>query len=345
MNACECLSFLEAYYELGSLKFKEIRKRDEVQASNRNESIADTVYGAQQWAWLLWSECIRSIDILKVVSMISLSEIYRVNRSAIMLVGDYQKQRRMRLLINEFEERKTPESNVAHLCKSLNDKNYDIEDIITKMTDEQIKNLLYVHDTLELLKTKIRQGIINWNITGIRRESVSEHVYSAQQLAWLMWLVAEEEIDILKVIGMLSIHETEETIIGDITPYSGITPEEKLQMGHDAVKKLLGKLKEFNVMYSFIEEFDEEKTCNAFFAHLCDKLDCDLAVKYYSDGGYCSIENATDDMKNNPKIQKLIDSGAKTVADAFIMADECMYTGTIFEEIIDAVKTCDTSSY
>ena len=69
-----------------------------------------------------------------------------------------------------------------------------------KMTKEQFDNLMYVRDTLETLKNKIRQGVINWNITGIRRESIAEHVYSTQQLAWLMWLATNKKIDIFKVV-------------------------------------------------------------------------------------------------------------------------------------------------
>jgi hypothetical protein len=50
-------------------------------------------------------------------------------------------------------------------------------------------------------------------------------------------------------------------------------------------------------------------------------------------------------MKNNPKIQKLIEDGAKTVADAFIIADRHMYAGTLFEEVLNVANDCDVTKF
>lgn len=342
MKKIEIQNLLEAYYAMSSLKFSERKDKARIQ---RCESDAEHIYSAQQWAWLLWSECMQQLNIFRIIAMLSLSELYRGKKNSVILFGDWAKQAFIMSCINEFDAENTEEAKIAHLCKMLAEGRFLVtfSGEAKNMTMVQFANLMHVQETLDTLKTKIRQGIINWNITGIRRESIAEHVYSVQQLAWLMWLGTNKKIDILKVVSTLSIHEVEETIIGDITPYSGITPEQKREMGIKAVKEVLGKLNKYEFMHALINEFDDEETENAFFAHLCDKLDCDLTVKYYSDGGYCSIENATDAMKNNPKIQKLIEAGAKTVADAFIMADEHMYTGTIFEEVLNFAKVCDVT--
>ena len=340
MTNSEMLNLLEAYYAMGKLKFAGHWNINI--ASDRYESIAESVYAAQQMAWILWSEREEDIDIHKVIAMISLSEVSRL-KDSVVLFGDLGKKAKISDIMREFNAGLTAEAFFAGICKSIVDGNYYTDEVLERMPNDEFERITSVYETLLTLKMRIRQGIINWNITGIRRESVAEHVYSVQQLAWLMWMVSDEDIDIFRVVSMLSIHETEESIIGDITPFCGITPEEKLKMGHEAVEKLLGDLKQFDMMYSIIKEFDAEETPDAFFAHLCDKLDCDLAVKFYSDGGYCSIANATEKMKNNPKIQKLIADGGKTVADMFIMSDEHMYTGTIFEEVIDFVKQHDVT--
>jgi len=344
MNKMEIQNLLQTYYAMSTLKFSE--RMEKFDDKKRYESDAEYIYIAQQWAWLLWSECMQHLNIFRIIAMLSLSELCNVKKRSIIVFGDFQKKMEFISVVSEFDKGDTEESKIAHLCKLLADGSFRVEQYvrIENITEKQYRNLICVYDTLETLEAKIRQGVINWNITGIRRESIAEHVYSVQQLAWLMWLATNEKIDILKVVSMLSIHEVEETIIGDITPYSGITPEQKREMGIKAVKKVLGNLKQYEFMHSLINEFDDEKTPDAFFAHLCDKLDCDLTVKHYSDGGYCSIENATDAMKNNPKIQKLIADGAKTVADAFIMADEHMYVGTIFEEVLNVAKTCDVTT-
>ena len=142
---------------------------------------------------------------------------------------------------------------------------------------------------------------------------------------------------------MLALHETEEISIGDITPYDNVTPEEKLKMGEVAVEELMGDLNKYCLYSSLIDEFNAEKTKEAFFAHLCDKLECDLQMKKYSDAGYCTIENACAKVKNSESVKQLVASGAQTVADIFIAQDEGMYKGTIFEEIVNFLKTYDTT--
>lgn len=213
------------------------------------------------------------------------------------------------------------------------------------MKNSEILSVLDVYYKLASLKLKERQGFVNWNVSGIRRESVPEHVFTAQQLAWILWSECGLDIDIFKVSAMLALHETEESVIGDITPADPVTAEEKLEMGKVAVDQVLGKLKKADVMISLIDEFNAEETPEAMFAHLCDKLDCDLSIKKYSDDKHCSIENATEKMQNHPKTKQYIADGAKTVGDIFIAWDEGMYTGTLFEDVINFIKTYDTSKY
>lgn len=211
------------------------------------------------------------------------------------------------------------------------------------MNNQELLGILDTYYRLSVLKTKERSGWIEWNVIARRIESIAEHVFSVQQLAWLIYSEAELELNIEHVISMLSLHETEEVKIGDITPFDGISENEKMRMGNEAVEELLGDLKQKARMRYLIDEFNERKTIEARFAYLCDKLDCDLQAKRYSDEGRCTIDCAPKALQDNPDIQRIIkSSGAKTVSDVFIAHDEGKYRGTVFEEIVQFLKEYDS---
>ena len=132
------------------------------------------------------------------------------------------------------------------------------------------------------LKNLIRTGWKDWNVKRERLESVAEHIYGTQMLAIAMKSEYEYDIDIMKVIFMLAVHELEETCIGDLTQFQ-ISKEEKDKLGHEAVTKILSKLIDGEQIYKIIEEFDERKTKEALFAHFVDKLECDLQSKLYDE--------------------------------------------------------------
>lgn len=79
------------------------------------------------------------------------------------------------------------------------------------------------------LKYKIRSGWdeTHWNVSKERLESIAEHVYGTCILALSIDSEFETNLDINKVVKMLVIHELGEVVIGDITPFDNITPEEK----------------------------------------------------------------------------------------------------------------------
>ena len=92
----------------------------------------------------------------------------------------------------------------------------------------------------------------------------------------------EYDIDLYKVIFMLSVHELEETVIGDLTAWD-VSAEDKLSQGHSAVSMILGELLSGKEIEKLILEFDARKTKEAIFAYHCDKLECDLQCKLYDE--------------------------------------------------------------
>ena len=76
------------------------------------------------------------------------------------------------------------------------------------------------------LKNVIRKGWKVWNVQRDRVESVAEHIFGVQMLAIAMKSEYEYDIDIMKVIFMLAVHELGEIVIGDKTMFE-ISKEKK----------------------------------------------------------------------------------------------------------------------
>lgn len=169
---------------------------------------------------------------------------------------------------------------------------------------DKAKNVIDYYVLCNKLKNVIRKGWKDWNVSKERLESVAEHVYGVQMLALSMYSEYNYDIDIKKVLMMLSIHELEEIVIGDLTLFD-ISKEEKLRLGHNAADEVLSSLSCKDKLKELVIEFDERKTEEAKFAFFCDKLEADLQAEIYSEEDYVDLNN----QPNNPamKSQEVID--------------------------------------
>ena len=170
------------------------------------------------------------------------------------------------------------------------------------------KNVIDYYVLCNKLKHVIRTGWQDWNISCERLESVAEHVYGTQMLALSMYSEFNYDLDLTKVLYMLSVHELEEIIIGDLTMFQ-IDKEEKKKRGHEAVTKILSHLKNKEEIMNLILEFDERKTPEAMFAYECDKLECDLQARLYDLDGYADILRGSDELLNRPRVHELYEKG------------------------------------
>lgn len=169
------------------------------------------------------------------------------------------------------------------------------------------ENVLNYYVICNKLKNIIRTGWKKWNVQRERIESVAEHVYGVQMLAIAMKSEYKYDIDIMKVILMLSIHELGETIIGDLTLFQ-IDKKEKEKIEHAAVHNILSSLLDGEQIEKLFIEFDEQKTKEAIFAYQCDKLECDLQCKLYDEESCVDLtKQPENDVINNEKIKDLLE--------------------------------------
>ena len=114
------------------------------------------------------------------------------------------------------------------------------------------------------LKNVIRSGWTTWNVQRERIESVAEHIFGVQMLAIAMKSEFEYDIDIMKVIYMLAIHELGETVIGDLTQFQ-IDKTQKEKIEHEAVHKILSSLIDGEQIEKlFLEPYDSSHTSYYF---------------------------------------------------------------------------------
>lgn len=207
------------------------------------------------------------------------------------------------------------------------------------MNNEKIQNLLQFYLLATELKDKIRSGWKIWGVDKERIESVAEHIYGTCILAIAIDSEFELDVDLNKVIMMLVLHELEEIKIGDLTPFDNITKEERRRTGKKAVEDVLGSLSKKVKYIELIEEFEEMKTKESLFAKMCDKLEADIQCKKYCEEHRMELfKKEHEHLLKDYRIEKLVNEGAKTVADLYIENDRPLYTEKVFEEIADYVK-------
>ena len=135
--------------------------------------------------------------------------------------------------------------------------------------DKEIQFILAV----DALKNVNRR---NYNADDSRRENTAEHSWQIIILAQILFPYAKdkENIDLLRVIRMLSIHDLVEIHAGDTFLFDEAKMEGKFEREKAAAKKIFGILSEplrtdfFNLWI----EFEEEQSADAIFACAIDRI-------------------------------------------------------------------------
>lgn len=139
---------------------------------------------------------------------------------------------------------------------------------------------------------------------------------------------------------MLVLHELEEIIIGDLTPFDKITEDEKRLKGQEAVKKVLVSLTKKDDYFDLLQKFEEGKTLESQFARMCDKLECDIQVKIYCEKNEVDLfADSNKYLSEIPEIKNRITSEkSRNLADLFIKNDRRYFVDKQIEKVADFVK-------
>lgn len=121
---------------------------------------------------------------------------------------------------------------------------------------------------------------------GSRRENDAEHSWSLAIMAFLFAEYMEDEVDILKVMKMVLIHDLVEIYAGDTFCFDVVGMEDKEEREQASADKIFGLLAsdQGQELRTLWEEFEACETREAEYAAMLDRLQ-PLIMNYVNEGG------------------------------------------------------------
>lgn len=118
-----------------------------------------------------------------------------------------------------------------------------------------------------------------------RKENDSEHSWHIALMAILLSDYSENEIDVLKTVKMLLIHDIVEIDAGDTYCYDETGYATKSEREEAAARRIFGLLpkSQEEEFYGLWREFEDRKTNEAVFADIIDRIQ-PLMLNYTKDG-------------------------------------------------------------
>ena len=148
--------------------------------------------------------------------------------------------------------------------------------------EERLKKQMEFLLEMDKLKFINRQTYLS---DSVRKENDAEHSWHLALMAVLLAEHADEEVDLLKVITMVLIHDLVEIDAGDTYAYDEAGKQTQRAREEKAADRIFGMLpkdqgENFRALW---EEFDAYETPEAKFAHVCDNVQ-PLMLNHATDG-------------------------------------------------------------
>lgn len=124
---------------------------------------------------------------------------------------------------------------------------------------------------IDKVKNIFRQTLLT---DGNRKENDAEHSWHIALMAILLKEYAEEEVDVLKVMTMVLLHDLVEIDAGDTYAYDTVAAASKREREVKAADRIFGMLPEDQGSYfrTLWDEFEAYETADAKYAHLLDNF-------------------------------------------------------------------------
>jgi len=177
-----------------------------------------------------------------------------------------------------------------------------------KRLQQQVEFLI----ELDKLKSVFRRTILSHET---RRENSGEHSWHVTVVALLFQEYADEQVDILKVMKMLLIHDVVEIDAGDVYIYDKQSNVGKVDREREAADRIFGLLPEDqrDEMKALWEEFEAKSTAEAKYAGACDRI-IPLLHNYYAKGH--SWKEHGVEVSDVYEINQAIELGSKSLWEA-----------------------------
>ncbi len=159
------------------------------------------------------------------------------------------------------------------------------------MIDPKLAQQLQFIVEIDKLKNILRQNLIT---DASRRENSAEHSWHLAMMAIVLVEYAPPEVDLLRVIKMLLVHDLVEIDAGDTFCYDAQGNEDKNLRELQAADRLFGLLppEQSPEIRAIWDEFEAQQTAEAQFATVLDRLQPFLQNQQ-TQGGTWRIHNIT----------------------------------------------------
>jgi len=132
------------------------------------------------------------------------------------------------------------------------------------------------------LKSTPRAG---WALRGVvSPETVAEHSHRVALLALVLAPRAAPPLDVSRCVALALVHDLAEALVGDITPYDGVSADEKHRREAGAMRQLADLAGDASLL-ALWREYDAAESPEARFVKELDKLETVLQAAEYEQGG------------------------------------------------------------
>jgi putative hydrolase of HD superfamily len=103
-------------------------------------------------------------------------------------------------------------------------------------------------------------------------------------MSMLCFLIVDNTVNKDKLIKICLVHDLAESIVGDITPYDGVTKEEKRKLEQDALFKIVSDIGNEEIgseLWQLWLEYEESTSNEAEIAKQLDKLEMIIQANEY----------------------------------------------------------------
>ncbi|RHZ75909.1 hypothetical protein Glove_208g56 [Diversispora epigaea] len=172
-------------------------------------------------------------------------------------------------------------------------------------TTTNTSNILeFLHICEKLKKTK-RTGWICHDIKN--PESISDHMH---RMSILSLLIKDSSLNRDKCVKMAVVHDLAEALVGDITPFEGISKAEKNRREFEAMRQMCTNLLENSPqsqeIFALWQEYEDNSTNEAKFVKDIDKFEMIIQAYEYEQSENKDLEQFFESTKgkfNHPEVK------------------------------------------
>lgn len=144
------------------------------------------------------------------------------------------------------------------------------------------------------LKETRRAG---WALRGVEdAESVADHSYAVALMALVMAPRVHPPLDAARCVALALAHDLAECLVGDITPYDGVSGDEKRRREAAAIATL-AEMAEYGEIERLWREYDAGATPEARFVKELDRLETAVQADAYGRAGHGGLHEFRDNAR------------------------------------------------